>query len=603
MGYSRDILTIAKWEVKRSVGTMGKNVLPVALILIVLLIAVTGFTAKSGLHLQDGIYKVGTDDPDLASLFSGDARFSVYLADSGTIQSNQDFYDLMIFNRVVYVHDTDRGKAAAKTMERDYTKYRSNVYNQQSDLFAAYPLWIDVQEVVSELNFTATQAGQQVSLRPRSGQPPVPTGPVEPVATPEASIGISSEELRTNLQQSTSQNSQVTRYTDMFSSSENTLGSYKTPDQLSPPLPFDSIILIFLFIFPLYFMSQFYMMSIMNERVGRRGELLLSTPARPSAVILGKALPYFIGMVGISVLLTLWIKASPLIVLPLIPVILFFLAVALLIGMISRSFKELSFISIFFSTIATSYLFFPSIFANIHIVSLISPLTLIVLTLQGTAITATDYLYSTSLFWLSAAVLFYVGVVNFREERLFSQSDLFAKTSDFIASTLSLKRPYISLFLFNAFLIPFVFMVQLMLLVLFFNLPMPLSLILLLIGAAFIEEIAKSLGISSLIRKAPRFFTWPVIVGASIATALGFLFGEKLLLFVTLSQITESVFGSVLFTSIGVLWMPFLLHFFCVLIIAASIKKGGEIGYGLGLLAAVAIHCLYNMYLILGWFS
>ena len=271
--------------------------------------------------------------------------------------------------------------------------------------------------------------------------------------------------------------------------------------------------------------------------------------------------------------------------------------------MISRSFKELSFISIFFSTIATSYLFFPSIFANIHVVSLISPLTLIVLTLQGTAITATDYLYSTSLFWLSAAVLFYVGVVNFREERLFSQSDLLAKTSDFIASTLSFKRPYLSLFLFNAFLIPFVFMVQLMLLVLFFNLPMPLSLILLLVGAAFVEEIAKSLGIYSMIRKTPAFFTWPVIVGASFATALGFLFGEKLLLFVTLSQITESVFGSIIFTSLGVLWMPFLLHFSGVLIIAASIKKGGEIGYGIGLLAAVTIHCLYNMYIILGWLS
>jgi RsiW-degrading membrane proteinase PrsW (M82 family) len=200
-------------------------------------------------------------------------------------------------------------------------------------------------------------------------------------------------------------------------------------------------------------------------------------------------------------------------------------------------------------------------------------------------------------------VLLYIGVVNFREERLFSQSELFAKISDFIASTLSFKRPYLSLFLFNAFLIPFVFMVQLMLLVLFFNLPMPLSLVLLLIGAAFVEEIAKSLGIYSMIRNAPGFFTWPVIVGAAFATALGFLFGEKLLLFVTLSQITESVFGSIIFTSLGVLWMPLLLHFSGVLIIAASVKKGGDLGYGIGLLAAVALHCLYNMYIILGWLS
>jgi ABC-type Na+ efflux pump permease subunit len=35
------------------------------------------------------------------------------------------------------------------------------------------------------------------------------------------------------------------------------MGDFKTPSQLSPPLPFDSIILVFIFIFPLYFTSQF----------------------------------------------------------------------------------------------------------------------------------------------------------------------------------------------------------------------------------------------------------------------------------------------------------------------------------------------------------
>ena len=332
MGYSRDILTIAKWEVRRSVGTMGKDVLPIAVLLVFLLVAVTGFTAQSGLHLQDGIYHIGTNDPQMEALFSGDGRFSIDTRDSGALLRDQESYDLIILNRVVYVHDTDRGRAAAKTMARDYAKYKTSVFNQQSDLFAAYPLWIDLQFVQSELNFTATQSGQQISVRTRPGQPVIPSGPVEPVATPEPSIGISSEELRTSLQESASQNSQITRYTDMFSSStSNALGDYKTPDQLSPPLPFDSIILVFIFIFPLYFMSQFYMMSIMNERVGKRVELLLSTPARPSAIILGKALPYLVGMIAISCLLTLWLKASLVIVLPLIPVILFFLAVALLL--------------------------------------------------------------------------------------------------------------------------------------------------------------------------------------------------------------------------------------------------------------------------------
>ena len=191
------------------------------------------------------------------------------------------------------------------------------------------------------------------------------------------------------------------------------------------------------------------MMSIMNERIERKGEILLSTPLSTSSIIIGKLLPYFFGMLAICTVLTFYIRASPLIILPLIPVIFFFLANALLIGMLSRSFKELSFISIFFSTVATCYLFFPSIFANVHVISLISPLTLIVLTIQGSAWTVTDYLYSTSLFWLTSAVLFYIAARNFKEERLFSEKKLFTRMREFLSEILSQKHPYVSLFLLS----------------------------------------------------------------------------------------------------------------------------------------------------------
>ena len=144
----------------------------------------------------------------------------------------------------------------------------------------------------------------------------------------------------------------------------------------------------------------------------------------------------------------------PVIIFPLVPVIFFFLANALIIGMVSRSFKELSFISIFFSTVATSYLFFPSIFANVHVISLISPLTLIVLTIQGSAWTITDYLYSTSLFWLTGAVLFYIGARNFKDERLFSEKRLVSRVREFLSEILSQKYPFISLFLLKHILYP-----------------------------------------------------------------------------------------------------------------------------------------------------
>jgi RsiW-degrading membrane proteinase PrsW (M82 family) len=308
-------------------------------------------------------------------------------------------------------------------------------------------------------------------------------------------------------------------------------------------------------------------------------------------------------MLAICTGLTFYIRAPLIIILPLIPIIFFFLANALLIGMLARSFKELSFVSIFFSTVATSYLFFPSIFANVHIISLVSPLTLIIFELQGTAWTATDYLFSTSLFWLTSAVIFYVAAKNFKEERLFSEKNLVTRLREFLSEVLSPKRPFLSLFVLSAFTIPFIFMVQLMCLVLFFNLPMPYSLVLLLLFAALIEEVAKGIGIYTIFARDPSWFTWRNLVLACAATAIGFLVGEKLLLFVTLAQITESVFGSILFLSLGVLWMPLLLHFVGVLIVACCLKLGGRGWFAPGLALAMVVHCLYNLYFILGWLS
>jgi ABC-type Na+ efflux pump permease subunit len=601
MGALADIATIAKWEVKKTFTMMGKNVLPLAIILFILLILVTGFAAQSGMHLQDGMYLVGTDDPKIAQLIAGDARFTVYEYPGPLPEWQGNSLDLIILRGNVYYRGTEKSKSALKTIERDYGKYVNSVYNKADDLFAAYPLWIDTRNVKSELDFLATQSGQYVSVATAPGTAPVPVGHIEQVPTPSPELGISKEEIRAELVQSSGKNTQISRYTEVLSSGTGTMGSFKTPAQLSPPLPFDSIILIFVFIFPLYFTSQFFMMSIMNERIERKGEILLSTPVKTSSIIIGKGLPYFIGMVAICAGLTIYLGASPIIMLPLIPVILFFLANALIIGMLSRSFKELSFISIFFSTVATSYLFFPSIFANVHVISLVSPLTLIVLTIQGSAWTVTDYLYSTSLFWLTGAVLFYIAARNFKEERLFSEKSLISRMREFLSEVISEKRPFLSLFLIAGFSIPFIFMVQLMCLVLFFNLPMPYSLVLLLMFAALIEEIAKGIGIYTLFVREPAFFTPRNMVFACAATATGFLVGEKLLLFVTLAQITESVFGSILFLSLGALWLPLLLHFVCVLIVATCLKYGGRGWFVPGLVIAMVVHCLYNLYFILGW--
>jgi ABC-type Na+ efflux pump permease subunit len=601
MGIFSDIFTIARWEVKKSFSTMGRNVLPLAVILFILLILATGFVARSGMHLQDEMYTLATDDRQIGEILASDARFAVFIGDEENLLAGRSAFDLVIVNRTVLEPLTDRGRAALRTLNRDYSRYVASVYNQEPDLFAAYPLWIDLQYIKSELDFQATQSGQYISVRQRSQAPPVPERPVVPVTPPSAAIPSSADDLRRSLQQETGKNDQIARYTSLFTELPSS-SNVKTPSQLSPSLPFDSIIFVFVFIFPLYFTSQFFMMSVMNERIERKGEILLSSPVHPLVIIAGKMLPYLGGMLVTSVAVILAARASLLILLPLLPVILFFLASALLIGMLSRSFKELSFISIFFSTVATSYLFFPSIFANVHVISLVSPLTLIILQVQGSGFSAADYLYSTSLFYLTSGVLLYIGMVNFNAERLFDLSPFLPRLREFIGSSLSREHPWRSLFLANILLVPFVFMLQMMGLVLLFNLPMPLSLILLILLAAFVEELAKSVGVYSLFSAELSSLPLSAVFLASAATATGFLLGEKLFLLAMLSQITDSVFGSILFLQQGIplLWMPLLLHFTGILIVTLTLRVGGRRWYLPGILAATAVHSLYNLSLIAG---
>jgi ABC-type Na+ efflux pump permease subunit len=602
-GEIRGAVVIATWEVRRLFSTMSRDVAPVSIGLIILLLLVTGVSTQSGFHLSDGMYQIGVDDEVYSRLMAGDDRFVITFADRAFLEQNRNQFDLIITQGFVSRPVNERGRSAIKALQRDYERYVSFIYNQQTDLFAAYPLWIDTQYVKSELDFLATQSGERIfNPGQQSMEPPFPDLPFETIEIPSGNMGVSTDQLRSELVKSSAIDPRLSRYSEMISG-QKTLGTYKTPAMLSPPLPFDSIILVFIFIFPLYFTSQFFMMSIMNERIGRSGEPLLSVPLSGWALLIGKAIPYFLGMVGISVGLTLFLRAPPSIIFPLIPVIFFFLASALLIGMVSRSFKELSFISIFFSTVATCYLFFPTIFANVHVISKISPLTLIVLAMQGTGYTISDYFFATTLFFLTAGVLFYAAVRSFNEEQLFSEKPLLAKIRSLVGGILVEKHPYSSLFVFSILLIPLVFMVQMMYLVLFFNLPMPYSIIALLVLAAFTEELAKSVGLVALFERFPHLFTWKNVFIAAFAVAAGFLLGEKLLLFVTLSQITESVFGSVLFLSTGTLFLPLLLHFGCTAIVGIGMKLRPGSGYYAGLALATAVHCLYNVVIIGGLVS
>jgi len=597
------LLTLSYWEIRRFFSTMSRDLLPLSVVLLILLVVVSGFAAQSGMHLQDGLYQIGLDKPEYLDIVGYDPRYLTYDTSSYAAANPREVgVDLMIQYGQIFRAQGEKARAAQKSLERDYQAYTDRVYQEQEDLFAAYPLWIENDYVISELDFLATQGGQQLVVPGQAAlEAPEPELPVILVDPPLSSVPADSELLRMSLSDQMAKDQDINRYTGMLAQQDTLDNPYKIPSLLSPPLPFDTIIFIFVFIFPLYFTSQFFMMSIMNERTLRQGEALIAAPIRPIILVLGKMLPYAVGMIFIVSAILCSVQADIMAIFPLIPVILFFLAFALFIGMIARSYKELSFISIFFSTIATSYLFFPSIFANVHIVSLLSPITLVVHVIQGTGYTLTDYIYATSLFYLTSFILFAICIRNFGEEQLFTESGIIQKLTLYLSGLISMRNWWFSLFFIGIMCIPFVLMAQMMYLVLFFNLPMPASLLLIMLLAAWTEEIAKAAGIIALIEALPSFLNLRVLIIGSAAIAAGFLFGEKLLLFVTISQISDSVFGAALFLSIGMLWMPFLLHMVCVLITGAAVLYAGKRALPFGLLLATIVHLAYNLYHLQGW--
>ena len=176
MGIFSDIFTIARWEVKKSFSTMGRNVLPLAVILFILLILATGFVARSGMHLQDGMYLIATDDRDLGNILASDGRFTVFIGDASTLVSEISTFDLIIVNRTISQPTTDRGRAAAKTTQPGLLAGRGvGLQPRTRPLRRLSPL--DRPPVREErLDFQATQSGQYISVRQRSAEPPLPRG-------------------------------------------------------------------------------------------------------------------------------------------------------------------------------------------------------------------------------------------------------------------------------------------------------------------------------------------------------------------------------------------------------------------------------------------
>ena len=147
-------------------------------------------------------------------------------------------------------------------------------------------------------------------------------------------------------------------------------------------------------------------------------------------------------------------------------------------------------------------------------------------------------------------------------------------------------------------MIPAVYMAQVVFLAFSTNLPLGMILGATLVAAAFMEETVKSVGIVVLeehgVVKSARY-----ILGLAFLSALGFLVGEKLLLLVSLSVVSQASISGALFGQGKFLLIPLFAHFVFTAIVTL-LKTKAKFPYTIALAAGTLAHFLYNWYLMGG---
>jgi hypothetical protein len=201
---------------------------------------------------------------------------------------------------------------------------------------------------------------------------------------------------------------------------------------------------------------------------------------------------------------------------------------------------------------------------------------------------------------VGAAVLFLLGVGVYREEDMFTQRPVPLKFLDALNSRITGRR---SMAVLSVLSIPFVFIAELLAIAVLFVLPVDVSIPLLLIVVAAVEEVAKSVHVYAGFRDefAGRRTARTAIVLGSLS-GLGFFLGEKLTAIVQFVGLPDLALGQAAFTPVGVgsgvavalLLAPLALHATTTSIAALGATRSRE-WYLATLVPAILVHAAYNL--------
>jgi ABC-type Na+ efflux pump permease subunit len=587
------IRRIARWEIERSAGIVDRRTAALGAVALLLAGAVVGAGAMAGgVSLDRDIYRVGVAED---SPYRGPVERSVALEatrpDPDALRAGD--VDVLVTDGRVRIADTPKGRAALSEFRSAVRSANVELMRTQENGSAAFPVVVVLQYVSRSSGLpdavTNDDGGGGISGGDggdsggdgSGGGTATPTGDDSDAAADGGSSGPLGVPGLGGI---------------------NPLGSggSGSPAEIQPPFPFGSLVLAFAFLVPMNFVVQAYGSTMLNERINRRGELLLVAPVSPADIVAGKTLPYLGAMIVLTALVALGVGGSLVSVAAVLPIALVFLAATFAGAMFARSFKELTFVTVTVSVFLTAYTFVPAIFANVTPIALISPLTVVVRDLQPLqSVTPDAFLFATAPFTLCAGVLFLLGVGIYREEDLFTQRPVPLKFLDALDARVSRPRDVAIL---SGLSIPFVFVAELLAIAVLFALPVSLTIPLLLFVVALIEEVAKSLHVYAAFESGTFAGTRRVALVLGALSGLGFFVGEKFTAVAQVVGLPELALGQAafapagigLFSAAGLLVAPLVLHVTTASLTALGAKRDLR-WYALAFAGSVVLHTAYNL--------
>ena len=531
------ILVIAWREITRLRKRFGGGASPLAVVVLLAVLGLSAYSLRDTVSLGSGLYRVGVsgDVPEI-----NDSRFAVIevSAEEGQTLLADQSIDVLIIDADVFSRADDKSQFAERALKQYMEKSELVRVGNSFAEADAFPLRVGINYLNAE-------------------QPPAGNDAVDalPQSTKPEEIII--------------------------------------PSLTPPPAPFTQVLVALIYILPITFISIFFTSSFMDEKSNRRLTILLSAPVTPLQIILGKMLPYAVFALSTTVLIAYLTKGDiPLALMIFAPTTLFIFAIYLMVPLFYRNFKDTTFISMLVTTMTTAYLVFPAMFTNSSDLAYISPLTLAVKMYRAEPFGWREYLLPSLPMTAIFGFAMFAGTRLLNEEFLMGYKPITRKIGDAIYLMMAHSKPWFAVTLWSLLVIPAVYMAQVVMLAFATNLPVGLILGATLLTAALIEEVVKTVGIVVL---AERGVVTSVreIIGLSFLSALGFLIGEKLLLLISVSVVSQANVSGALFGAGVFLLIPLAAHFiFTSLVTLMRIKL--RFPYWLALALGTIAHFFYN---------